>query len=133
MAPALLPELLHIVRGEGYGHQLQRRALQVAHCVVSVLQTLAGSERKDQVRELVGGVARDFLPEFARILAQPTSLHVRPPRPLLVVVVVGWWRRGWWRRPSGLGCGEARVRFTTHTLLPPPPPPAPARTWECGV
>jgi hypothetical protein len=38
VAPALLPELLAILRGEEYGGALRRRALSILHTVLEVLQ-----------------------------------------------------------------------------------------------
>lgn len=48
MAPSLLPELLLIVRQDGCGAGLQRKALAIVHVVVQVLHTMAGCA-KEQV------------------------------------------------------------------------------------
>lgn len=41
IAPALLPELLEILRSDEYGAALQRKALSILHTVLEVLQARA--------------------------------------------------------------------------------------------
>ena len=38
IAPALLPELLAILRSDAYGAPLQRKALSILHTILEVLQ-----------------------------------------------------------------------------------------------
>lgn len=70
ITPTLLPELLLLVRHEGYGQQLQRRALSILHCLLGVLHMMAGSHL-GEVKAMVAGLAADWFPEFAKILATP--------------------------------------------------------------
>ena len=67
IAPALLPELLQIVRDDDYGAGLQRKALAIVNTIVGVLHTVAGSVPA-QAKGVVAGMAADWFPAFTHIL-----------------------------------------------------------------
>lgn len=78
--PVLVPELLAIVSQDGqYSKDIQRRALEIMHTVVSTLSTLSGDELK-QMQALLGPMLGPWFAQFGRILSSATDAQVRPSR-----------------------------------------------------
>lgn len=76
----LVPELLAIVsQGGQYSKDIQRRALEIMHTVVSTLSTLSGDELK-QMQALLGPMIGPWFAQFGRILSSATDAQVRPSR-----------------------------------------------------
>ncbi|KAL4441799.1 hypothetical protein ABPG77_003715 [Micractinium sp. CCAP 211/92] len=94
IAPALLPELLAILRSDEYGATLQRKALAILHTILEVLQELASGATLADVKALLNTVLPPWLAEFARLLGKPLSandaeswgLHMECLRCMLLLV-----------------------------------------------
>ncbi|PRW57646.1 importin-9 isoform X1 [Chlorella sorokiniana] len=71
IAPALLPELLGILRSDEYGPALQRKALSILHTILEVLQELSSGATLAAVKQLFTSALPGWLAEFARLLSKP--------------------------------------------------------------
>ncbi|KAL4434017.1 hypothetical protein ABPG75_000458 [Micractinium tetrahymenae] len=73
IAPALLPELLAILRSDEYGAPLQRKALTILHTILEVFQELASGATLAAVKSVLTSILPSWLAEFARLLSKPLS------------------------------------------------------------
>ncbi|KAI3434732.1 hypothetical protein D9Q98_002793 [Chlorella vulgaris] len=71
ISPALMPELLCILRSDEYGPSLQRKALTILHTILEVLQELASGATLADVKQLLGIILPGWLAEFGRLLSKP--------------------------------------------------------------
>lgn len=74
--PVLMPELLAIVSQDGqYSKDIQRRALEIAHTVISVLAMVSGDEQKHML-SLLGPMLGPWFEQFGRVLSSATDAQV---------------------------------------------------------